>query len=154
MEEIRVTKAKFEELAARMKYLETTAREEVAAAIKLAKEFGDLSENAEYSAAKDEQVKLETEIAKLSETLAHVQIIDESAITTETVSVGTIVELSKGGKVTEYKIVSSMEVNAKENKISDQSPIGKAVVGHKKGETVIANTPGGQIEIKILKIKK
>lgn len=153
-EEIRVTKEKYEELVARLQYLETTARSDVAAAIKTAKEFGDLSENAEYAAAKDAQVKLEMEIAKLSDTLVHVKIIDESEITTDTVSLGTLVKVEKGGKTVEYRIVSSMEVNSKENKISEQSPIGRALLGHKKGETVRAITPGGEMKLKILSITK
>lgn len=153
-EEIRVTKEKYEELVARLQYLETTARSDVAAAIKTAKEFGDLSENAEYAAAKDAQVKLEMEIAKLSDTLVHVKIIDESEITTDMVSLGTLVKVEKGGKTVEYRIVSSMEVNSKENKISEQSPIGRALLGHKKGETVRAITPGGEMKLKILSITK
>lgn len=155
-EGIKVTKTKYDELVARLKYLETTAREDVAAAIKAAKEFGDLSENAEYSAAKDEQVKIETEIAKLSDTLINIQIIDESAITTDAAALGTKVKVKRlrDGKISEYKLVSSMEVNSKENKISDQSPIGKAVAGHRVGETVVANTPGGDLQLEILDISK
>lgn len=153
---IKITKEKYDEMTKRLKYLETDARCEVALAIKTAKEFGDLSENAEYSAAKDEQVQIETEIAKLEDVLKRVEIIDESTISTKVVSLGTIVKVHdiEFDEDLEYKIVSSMEANSRQNKLSDQSPIGKALVGKKKGEIVKAHTPGGIVELKIINITK
>lgn len=155
-EVIKVTKEKYEELTSRLNYLETEARGDVAAAIKTAKEFGDLSENAEYAAAKEAQIQIETEIAKLTDTLTFIEIIDETSIDTKTVSFGTIVKVidNEDGEELEYKIVSSLEASSRQNKISDQSPIGKALIGHKKGDTVKAKTPGGEVEMKIIDISK
>ncbi len=156
MANITLTKAKYEELTERLNYLVTTRRSEISQAIKQAKEFGDLSENAEYSAAKDEQVANETEILRLEETLAHATIIDESSISTRNVSIGnivTVLDVAENEEIT-YCIVSTLEANSRENKISDKSPIGKALIGHKKGDTVKAATPAGEIQYKILSIKK
>lgn len=157
MSEIRkVSQEKYEELVARLKYLETEARAEVAAAIKTAKEFGDLSENAEYIAAKDVQVQIETEIAKLADTLTYIEVIDEKSINTNEVSFGTKIKVkdkSSGEKMV-FKLVSSLEASSREGKISDQSPIGKALVGGKKGDVVLAKTPGGMVELEILEITK
>lgn len=143
-------------MTTRLKYLEVSKRSEVALAIKTAKEFGDLSENAEYSAAKDEQVAVEIEIAKLTDLLANVSILDESAISTKIVSLGTIVTVfdKEFNEELTYKIVSSAEANIKENKISNISPIGSALLGKGKGSTVIVKTPGGVLELKILGITK
>lgn len=156
MASITLTQAKYEELKERLNYLVTTRRNEISLAIKTAKEFGDLSENAEYSAAKDEQTHNETEIARLEEILIQATVIDESAITTKNVSIGnivTVLDIEENEEIT-YSIVSSLEANSRENKISDQSPIGKALIGHKKGETVMAATPSGEYAYKILSIKK
>lgn len=152
----KVTKEKYQELTSRLNYLETDARAEVAAAIKTAKEFGDLSENAEYSAAKDSQIQIETEIAKLTDTLTYIEIIDEASINTDMVSFGTKVKVldKEDDEEIEYKIVSSLEASSRQHKISDQSPIGKALIGHKKGDTVCAKTPGGEVVMKILDITK
>lgn len=156
MANITLTRAKYEELTERLNYLVTTRRSEISQAIRLAKEFGDLSENAEYSAAKDEQVANETEILRLEDTLAHATVIDESSIGTRNVSIGnivTVLNLTDNEEIT-YCIVSTLEANSRENKISDKSPIGKALVGRKKGDTVVASTPAGDFQYKILAIKK
>lgn len=153
---IKVTKEKYEELTSRLHYLETEARAEVATAIKNAKEFGDISENAEYAAAKDTQVEIETEILRLTETLNHIEVINEDEIDTSIVSFGTKVKVldKSNNEVIEYTILSTLEASSRENKISDQSPIGKALMGHKKGDVVFAKTPGGDVEIEILDITK
>lgn len=156
MAEITVTKAKYDELLERLDYLEQTRRKEISDAIKVAREFGDLSENAEYSAAKDEQVANETEIARLKDTIAQAVIIDETSINTKSISIGnivTVLDVEENEKVT-YTLVSTLEANSRENKISDKSPIGKALVGHTKGETVYAQTPAGSLAFKILDIAK
>ncbi len=156
MASITITQAKYEELKERLNYLVTTRRNEISLAIKTAKEFGDLSENAEYSAAKDEQTANETEIGRLEEILIQAKVIDESSITTRNVSIGnivTVLDIEENEEIT-YSIVSSLEANSRENKISDQSPIGKALLGRKKGETVKAITPSGEYAYKILSIKK
>ncbi len=153
---IKVTREKFDELTLRLKYLETEARGEVAAAIKTAKEFGDLSENAEYSAAKDAQIQIETEIAKLTDTLTYIEVLEETDINPNIVSFGTLVTVVdlEDGETMKYRILSTLEASSRENKISDQSPIGKALLGHKKGETVKASTPGGIVSLKIKDIRK
>ena len=158
MAEITVTKAKYDELLEKLDYLEQTRRKEISDAIKVAREFGDLSENAEYSAAKDEQVANEMEIARLKDTIAQAVIIDETSINTKSISIGNIVTVleldDETNKPITYTLVSTLEANSRENKISDKSPIGKALVGHTKGETVYAQTPAGSLAIKILDIAK
>lgn len=153
---VKVTQEKYDELTQRLKYLETEARGEIAAAIKAAKEFGDLSENAEYSAAKDAQIQLETEIARLSDTLTFIEIINPKDIDTKVVSFGTKVKVrdKEDGEEIEYRILSTLEANSREFIISDQSPIGKALIGNKKGDNIKAHTPGGVVELQILSIRK
>ncbi|HOK82262.1 MAG TPA: transcription elongation factor GreA [Clostridia bacterium] len=153
---IPLTQQKYDELTQKLRYLETVKRTEVSEAIKAAKEFGDLSENAEYSAAKDAQEKLEIEIAKLSEILAKAYPIDVSLLNNKTVAVGnyvTVLDMEFDEEI-KYQIVSSYEASSSENKISDQSPIGKALIGRSKGEVVISKTPGGSLQFKILDISK
>lgn len=151
-----ITQAKYDEMQAKLDYLSTTKRKEISDAIKTAREFGDLSENAEYSAAKNEQEANEIEIERLKGILADAVIMDESAISTKTVSIGnvvTVLDLEYNEEIT-YTLVSTLEANSRELKISDKSPIGKALVGHAKGETVYAQTPNGTLGMKILKISK
>lgn len=153
---ITVTRAKYNEMVEKLEYLEQTKRKEISDAIKVAREFGDLSENAEYSAAKDEQVANESEIARLKDTIAQAIVIDENSINTKTVSIGnivTVLDVEENEEIT-YNIVSTLEVNSRENKISDKSPIGKALIGRSKGETVYAQTPCGSLPLKILEISK
>ena len=152
----KISQRKYDELAARLKYLETIASVEVAEAIKKAKEFGDLSENAEYSAAKEAQVQVYREISNIEMKLSDVEIIDESTISTKKVSLGTIVRVLdiEFNEEEDFKIVSKIEANSKENKISEHSPIGKALIGAKKGDVVFAETPAGKVELKVLKITK
>lgn len=154
---IPLTQKKYDELVARLNYCETTGRTEVSEAIRVAKEFGDLSENAEYSAAKSAQEKLEIEIANLSETVDKAYPIDVSLLSTKTVGIGTFVKVFDMEYEEEctYQIVSSYESSVDENKISDNSPIGKAVLGKKKGDIVKAIIPSGAaIELQILAITK
>ena len=151
-----ITQAKYDELQQKLDFLSTTRRKEISDAIKVAREFGDLSENAEYSAAKHEQEANEIEIERIKSILSDAIIMDESAINTKTVSIGnvvTVLDLEENEEVT-YTLVSTLEANSRELKISDKSPIGKALVGHGKGETVYAQTPAGQLGMKILKISK
>lgn len=156
MSSITLTRTKYDELNERLNYLVTTGRSEVSLAIKTAKEFGDLSENAEYSAAKDAQVANETEIARLEDILIHATVIDESSIGTKSVSIGnivTVLDVEENEEIT-YNIVSSLEASSRDNKISDKSPIGRALMGHKKGDTVKSITPSGEYAYKIISIKK
>lgn len=153
---IKLTKEKFDEMNQKLDYLRTVRRSEISDAIKHAKEFGDLSENAEYSAAKDAQVANEAEIARIEDTLALVEIIDDKAVDTKHVGIGNTVVVFDEDEDEELtlQIVSSLEADSRQNKISDQSPIGKALVGHRKGERVIAKTPAGELAFVIKSISK
>ena len=139
-----------------LEYLKTIKRKEVAEAIKVARAFGDLSENSEYDEAKNEQGLVEKRIADIEAMLKNIKVIDESNIKTDVVDVGNIVkvlDLTFDEEV-EYTLVGSSESNPVENKISDESPIGKALIGASLGETVKAETPGGEIVMKVLNISK
>ncbi len=156
---IPLTQKKFDELTARLQECKTTGKMEVAQALKTAKEFGDLSENAEYTAAKDAQQKLEIEIAKLEEILSSAYPIDPSSLSTKTVGVGLRVKVLFDGDpeelAEEYTIVNSLEVNTAENKISDESPLGSALIGKAKGDSASFKSPTGRtLSLKILEISK
>ena len=139
-----------------LEYLKTTKRKEVAEAIKVARGFGDLSENSEYDEAKNEQGLVEARIAEIEAMLKNVKIIDETNIATDKVNVGNIVKVydETFGEELEYTIVGSSEANPMEFKISDESPIGKALIGAEIGEVVKAETPGGETVMKVLEISK
>ena len=139
-----------------LEYLKTTKRKEVAEAIKVARGFGDLSENSEYDEAKNEQGLVEARIAEIEAMLKNVKVIDESNIATDMVNVGNIVKVydETFKEEIEYTIVGSSEANPMENKISDESPIGKALIGAEIGEVVKAETPGGETVMKVLEISK
>ena len=139
-----------------LEYLKTTKRKEVAEAIKVARGFGDLSENSEYDEAKNEQGLVEARIAEIEAMLKNVKIIDENAIATDRVNVGNRVKVfdETFEEELEYTIVGSSEANPMEYKISDESPIGKALIGAEIGETVKAETPGGETVMKVLEISK
>ena len=156
---IPLTQKHFDELTAKLNYLKTEGKAEVALALKTAKEFGDLSENAEYTAAKDAQQKLETDIVRLEEILSVAYPIDMSLISTKTVQVGLTVKVLFDGDDEEdaetYTIVNPLEVDTTANKISDESPLGKALIGKQAGDGVTFKSPGGaMIDLKILEITK
>jgi transcription elongation factor GreA len=133
-----------------LKTLKTVRRREVAEAIHTAKEQGDLSENAEYVNAKEEQRRIEEQIAVIELTIKNAQVITRAG-TTE-ISVGNTVVLKCNGKELTYRIVGSNEANPLESKISNESPVGRALLGKKKGETVHVPTPAGTKECTILTI--
>lgn len=135
--------------------LKTVKRKEIAEKIKVALSFGDLSENSEYDEAKNEQAIIEAKIKSLEMQLQNARIIDDSEIDTQSVSIGVFVKLKVGG-VTEvtYKIVPTSDSNPLEGKISDESPVGAALMGKKLGETVSVETPGGVVEYTILDITR
>jgi transcription elongation factor GreA len=140
-------------LKAELEQLSTTRRREVAARIKEAREFGDISENAEYDDAKNEQAMLEARIASLEEKLRSATVIDASDLTTDVVRVGSIVHVKDAdGKSIKYTLVGSAEANPSEMKLSNESPVGKALVGRKKGDEVVISTPRGERRLKITKI--
>ena len=142
---IQMTQTGYDELAKELEELKTTKRSEIAEKIKIARGYGDLSENSEYDAAKNEQAEIEARIAVLEEQLKHVTIVDTDSLSLDVVGVGSKVkvldkDMEEEG---EYLIVGAMEVGHEMNTISDQSPVGHALIGHKKGETVVVEAPGG-----------
>lgn len=139
-----------------LEFLKTTKRKEVAEAIKTARAFGDLSENSEYDEAKNEQAAVEQRIADIEAMLKNIKVINEHEVKTDTVSVGNKVKVydETFEEEIEYTIVGSNETNPMENKISEESPIGRALAGAAVGETVKAETPGGDVTMKILEISK
>src|SRR5947199_561138 len=140
-------------LKSELDHLATTRRREIAARIKEAREFGDISENAEYDDAKNEQAMLEARIAQLEDKLRSATVIDQSDLGTDVVRVGSVVHVKdEGGKATKYTIVGSAEASPAELKLSNESPIGKALLGHKRGEEVVIATPRGKRKLKITKI--
>jgi transcription elongation factor GreA len=150
-----LTKEGYNALKKEIEDLSTRRRREVAERIKTAREFGDIAENAEYDSAKNEQAMLEARIAKLEERLASSRVIEKRDISKDVVSVGSTVRLRDvdAKQTVEYRIVGSAEANPAELKLSNESPVGKAIIGHKKGETVEVTTPRGSLKYKILEIK-
>ena len=134
--------------------LSTEKRREVAERIKEAREFGDISENSEYDDAKNEQAMLEAKIAQLEERLRDATVIDRDDVSTDAVALGSMITLeTPAGKAT-YQLVGSAESDPDENRLSNESPIGRAILGHKKGETVEVTTPrGSKLKFKIMEIK-
>jgi transcription elongation factor GreA len=146
-----------EELKEKIHHLQTDRRREVAARIKEAREFGDIAENSEYDDAKNEQAMLEKQISDLEDKLRGARVIDEKKVDTEAVGVGVTVHVKdqKSGKSTKYKIVGSAEANPAESKLSNESPIGGALLGHKRGEIVSVPVPRGPArKLKITKIER
>jgi transcription elongation factor GreA len=155
LKEIVLTKEGYQALKKEIEQLSTTRRREVAERIKTAREFGDIAENAEYDSAKNEQAMLEARIAKLEERLAAARVIEKRDISKDVVSVGSTVRLRDvdAKQTVEYRIVGSAEANPAALKLSNESPVGKAILGRKKGETVEVTTPRGSMKYKILEIK-
>lgn len=153
---ITLTQDGLKKLEDELKLLKDTTRTEIAEKIKIARGFGDLSENSEYDEAKNEQAKVEARIAELEAMLKNVQLLDESTIDYGVVSIGTAVKVldTEFDEEDEYKIVGTAESDPLNNIISDESPIGKALMGHKAGEEVVAEVPSGHITFKILDVKK
>jgi len=139
-------------LKAELEHMTTTRRRQVAERIKEAREFGDISENAEYDDAKNEQAMLEARIAQLEDKLRSATVIDSSDLGTDVVRVGSTVHVKERGKSTKYTIVGSAEASPAEMKLSNESPIGKALLGRKRGEEVVFATPKGKRRLKITKI--
>ena len=151
-----ITDAGLKRLEQELEELKTVRRKEVAEKIKVALSFGDLSENSEYDEAKNEQAIVEGRIAELENQLKNVRILDASEFSTENVHIGSTVTVRMKGKKTTntYQIVGSTEADPLGGRISDESPIGKALLGHAEGDTVEGETPGGEITLTIEKIAK
>jgi len=145
-----------DKLKQEIEHLSVVRRREVAERIKEAREFGDISENSEYDDAKNEQAMLEQRIASLQDRLRRAAVIDNKHIDTETVGVGAVVHVKdqKSGKSQKFQIVGSAEADPTEQKLSNESPIGKALIGSKKNEVVTVETPRGpKKKLKITKIE-
>ncbi len=151
-----LTKEGVAKLEAELENLKTVRRQEVAEKIKVALSFGDLSENSEYDEAKNEQGIVESRIAEIEATLAHAQIIDSDDITTEKVGIGAVVKLldKEMDDEMEFQIVGTSEANIDKGQMSDESPIGAAIIGKKIGDVVDVETPSGVIQFEILDISK
>ena len=155
MKEVILTPEGYAKLKKEIAFLQTEKRREVAERIRVAREFGDIAENAEYDDAKNEQAMLEHKIAQLEERLLAARVITKKEISKDTVSVGSTVRIRDVGarQTFEYHIVGSAEANPGENKLSNESPVGKAIMGHKKGDVVEVSAPRGTTKFKILEIK-
>lgn len=142
-------------LEEKLQYLSTIRRAEVAEQIAIARGFGDLSENAEYDEAKNEQSRLEAEIVDLENTIRTALVIDDSDVSTEQVNIGTTVRVydNEFKEEVEYTIVGAREADPLSNRISNESPMGAALLGKKKGQTVKVNAPGGLVTLKIRDIQ-
>ena len=154
--EVLLTKEGYDKLEQELDYLKTTKRAEIAERIKVALGFGDLSENSEYDEAKNAQAENETKIPELENKIRYAKIIDESEIDTKTVQVGNTVKLLdiEFNEEVSYTLVGSTEVDLSQNKISNESPIGSAILGAKKNQIVEVQAPAGVVQYKILSITK
>ena len=155
-EKVLVSEEGLQKLKDELHHLRGPKRKEISQRIKEARELGDISENSEYEDAKNEQAFIEGRIRELEEKLKHAEVIDEDNIDTTEVNVGTTVTLhdEEFDEKVEYKIVGQTESDPDEGKISNKSPIGKGLLGHSVGETVTIEVPAGEVEYKILGIRK
>ena len=144
----------YQKLVEEREYLTKIRREEVKNDIAVARSFGDLSENSEYDEARNEQAKVEARIKELDELIEHAVIIDESKIDNSVVSIGSTVKVMQNGNEIEYSIVGSNEADPFSFKISDLSPIGKALIGAHEGNDIVVETPAGEINIKVLAVSR
>jgi len=145
-----------QKLEQELEQLKTVRRKEVSEKIKVALSFGDLSENSEYDEAKNEQAMVEARIAEVEQMLKNASVLDESGITTDTIGVGSVIKIKhlKLGKEDTYKIVGSTEAAPLQKKISDESPVGKAMLGHHVGDIVDVEAPAGIVQYEVLEIGK
>lgn len=154
--EYKITSLRLADLEKELNYLKTTREREVAAMIAEARSYGDLSENSEYDAAKNEQAKLYGRIAEIEDILSHAVIIEDENEATGRVGLGctvTVQNLSSGEEET-YRITGSQEANPMENKLSDDSPFGRGIVGKSIGETFTVNAPSGAYDMKVINVTR
>ena len=151
-----LTESGLKKLEEELDYLITVRRNEISEQIAVARGFGDLSENAEYDEAKKEQAKVEEQITKLQQTIRTATVVADDEITTERVSIGTIVKVKDldEGESYEYAIVGANEADPMENKISNESPVGAGLIGAKRNQTVTITIPAGTLRYKVTSIKK
>ena len=154
--EIILTAQGFNKLKEELKTLKGPKKMEVAERIKVAREFGDISENSEYDDAKNEQALLEARIQEIENMLRIAKVVDDDDVSTRKAGVGTLVTVYdyEFDEEISYGIVGATEVDIAENKISNESPVGKALMGHKKGDEVEVETPGGMVKYKIVSIQR
>jgi transcription elongation factor GreA len=155
LKEVILTPDGYKKLQEEIEILSTVRRREVAERIRVAREFGDIAENAEYDAAKNDQAHLEARIAVLEERLKSARVVTKKEIRSGEVSVGTKVRLKdlSSNKTVEYRIVGSAEADPAELKLSNESPVGKAIMGRKKGDVVEVSAPRGSLKFKIMEVK-
>ena len=156
IKQITVSSEGLKKLKEELEYLRTTKRKEVAENIKTARSFGDLSENSEYDEAKDEQGKVEKRIADIEEMLKNIRVVDNNDVKTDTASVGSKVKVFyvDDNEEAEYTIVGPTEADPLAGKISDDSPVGSAILGKKTDDEFIVETPGGNVKMRILSISR
>ena len=153
--EFKITSLRLAELEKELNYLKTTREREIAAMIAEARSYGDLSENSEYDAAKNEQAKLYGRIAEIEDILSHAVIIEDENEASGRVGLGcAVVVEDANGKQTTYRITGSQEANPMEYKVSDDSPFGRAMVGKAEGETFMVMAPSGSYEMKVISITR
>ena len=153
---IKITDDGLKKLQEELENLKTVGRADIAEKIKVARGYGDLSENSEYDEAKNEQAKIEARIVEIEAMLKNVEIISDIKGKAKTVMVGVKVKVydEEYDEECEYRVVGSTEADPRNNKISDESPVGKALIGKKVGDEVIVEAPAGEIKLKILSISK
>ena len=154
--EVILTHQGIAELERALDHLKSVRRQEIAEQIKKARAFGDISENAEYDEAKNEQAKIEGEINYIENTLRNAKVIEDDQIDSGVVNIGTkvkVIDLEYQEEI-EYTMVGSAEANATNNKISNESPVGKALLGNQRGDIVEIQTPGGTVRLQIVDIQK
>ena len=153
--EYKITSLRLADLEKELNYLKTTREREIAAMIAEARSYGDLSENSEYDAAKNEQAKLYGRIAEIEDILSHAVIIEDENEASGRVGLGcTVVVEDEKGNRTEYRITGSQEANPMEHKLSDDSPFGRAIVGKSVGDTFVVNAPSGSYEMKVTNVTR
>ncbi len=155
-QEFKMSRTRFDELEKELNFLKTTRSDEVAEMIKVARGFGDLSENSEYDEAKNEQGKLYSRISELENILLHAVILEEGDLPTGQVTIGATVTVTatQSGVSRSFKIVGSQEADAMHGIISEDSPFGKALMGRKEGDTVVVTAPAGDMEYRVDKIER
>ncbi|MGN0676509.1 MAG: transcription elongation factor GreA [Ruminococcus sp.] len=146
----------FEKLEKELKYFVTVKRAEVAQKLKEARSFGDLSENAEYDEAKNEQAILEAQISEMQYTIDNAEIVSDENISVDEIGMSSVMKIRRVGsdKIETFTIVASNQVNVKEGKISDESPLGKSALKKKVGDKFIVNAPIGDMEYEVIEISK
>ena len=153
--EYKITSLRLADLEKELNYLKTTREREVAAMIAEARSYGDLSENSEYDAAKNEQGKLYGRIAEIEDILSHAVIIEDENEATGRVGLGCVVVVeNEQGQRIEYRITGSQEANPMENKLSEDSPFGRGIVGKAAGETFTVNAPAGSYTMKVISVSR